>query len=165
MLSRAMKPHVDHQMRDALCLARELSTPSAPYPKTVWRAMRLAYAMHFRTLFEFFHGGSVLRARLRPRSRRQRPPDKRDITIADVLPKGVALGVAPSRAELRRFNAADKLAAHMSRQRGRWQGSLNEWGCEGDQRCLTLRIAKLFESAPQADSWFPETASEMRRAG
>src|SRR2546430_15102284 len=78
-LTSAMRKHLDGQMTDVLLLGREIEHPLREYPDHVWRAMRLAYAMHYRTLFEFFHNGRGKRQPSAP------PPRKRDMIVADVL--------------------------------------------------------------------------------
>ena len=142
-------------MTDVLLLGREIEHPSREYPDHVWRAMRLAYAMHYRTLLEFFHNG---RGKLQPSAP---PPRKRDMIVADVLPPGVPLGIEPTTAEKKRFRAADKLAAHLSRERTQYHAAKQEWGCLSDRRALRRRINALFGATPQAHSWFPTTAREL----
>lgn len=86
--------HVDDQLRDALTLGHELLHPSVDYPEVVYRAMRLAYAIHFRVLLEFLHA--------------DRPPDR-------IVRKDIGWSKPRwTKYERRRFVAADKLAAHMT---------------------------------------------------
>ena len=49
--------HVEAQITDALQVGQELTKPSQRYPGSVRRALRLAYAIHFRVLMEFLHDG------------------------------------------------------------------------------------------------------------
>jgi len=48
------KTHVDAQLSQILELGLELSRQ---HPARIRRALRTAYAAHFRTLMEFFHDG------------------------------------------------------------------------------------------------------------
>lgn len=144
-------------MADALALGREIAQPSSSYPDAVWRALRLAYAVHYRVLLEFFHDG---RAALSPRAR---GPQKRDIIVADVLPPTASLPIAPTVAEKKRFKMADKLAAHLSRERAQYHASKQEWGNADDRKAIERRIRALFAAQTHASSWFQCTAAELAR--
>ncbi len=156
-LTAGMRVQLDHQLADALALGREVSRPSATYPDMVWRAIRLAYAMHYRVLLEFFHDG---RSILVPKSK---PPMKRDIIVSDILRAGSSLGISPTVGDKKRFRMADKLAAHLSRERTQYRTSKQEWGNAGDRRAIRRRIAALFAAEPRAAGWFPRTQNELSK--
>jgi len=144
-------------MADALALGREIARPSSSYPDAVWRALRLAYAMHYRILLEFFHDG---RATLSPPAK---PPRQTDIIVADVLPPTASLAIAPTMAEKKRFKMADKLAAHLSRERAQYHASKQEWGNAEDRRAIERRIQALFAAQTRARSWFQCTTAELAK--
>jgi len=112
--------HVDHDLSQLIKLHhafRDWYPP--PLPDFVWRAMRVAYAAHFRTIMEFAHscrpgGGS----------------DDRDITSLSLLGRSIR-GDWGDAEEKKRFLDADKLLAHLSTGRtGR--EDRREWGDEKD---------------------------------
>jgi hypothetical protein len=157
-LTAGMRVHLDHQMADALALAREIKRPRATYSQPVRRAIRLAYATHYRVLLEFFHDG---RSALLPRAK---APHRRDIIASDVMPPGRPVVIKPTAMDGKRLRMADKLAAHMSRERTQYQASKQEWGNARDRRAILRRVQALFEAQPRASSWFPCTADELHRA-
>ena len=53
--TKAARFHVDQEMAQALSLAYEFRHPSKKHPLVACKAMRTAYAAHFRALMEFFH--------------------------------------------------------------------------------------------------------------
>ena len=151
-----MRVHLDHQMADALALGREIAHPSAGYANDIWRAMRVAFSTHYRVLLEFFHG----RASLVPRAR---PPQKRDIIVSDVLPPGRTFPISPTTRDKKRFRMADKLGAHLSRERAQYHASKQQWGDALDRAAIRRRIEALFAAQAQATAWFPCTASELTK--
>ena len=156
-LTKKMRVHLDHQMADALALGREIARPSVQYPNDVWRAIRLAYATHYRVLLECFHDG---RALLVPNAK---PPKNRDIIISDVLRPGASLAVSPTTRDKKRFRMADKLAAHLTRERTQYHATKQQWGNALDRAAIRRRIDALFAAQPHAPGWFPRTAAELAR--
>jgi hypothetical protein len=144
-------------MADALALAREITHPSASYPNDVWRAMRVAYCIHFRALLEFFHNG---RDALAPNAK---PPRPRDILVVDVLSPGKILAISPSARDKKRFRMADKLGAHLTRERTQYHAAKQEWGNAEDQAAIRKRIEALFAIQPLCARWFHRTQAELAK--
>lgn len=138
-------PHVDHEMAQAIAIHRELKHTGDP--DHIRRALRVAFAAHFRALLEFFHGS-------RPTGTELRDTDAR---YGDFL--GMAtdpFGTWPD-AEKSRVDDADKLLAHISVLRDT-KGDRPEWGGDEDMAMLQPKINHLFANVGQAGSRFPMTA-------
>lgn len=148
MQRSAFRRHVDHEMSQALKIARELAAGTS-FPDHVVRAMRVAYATHFRALMEFFHAG-----------RPNRSPHPRDLTVSNFLPPTHSPFPWTVR-EIARFSAADKLAGHLSMDRSRRNHARREWGGPEDDDLLRRRIGRFFAIQPRAVAWFPETACAL----
>lgn len=154
-LTKKIRDHLDDQMADALALGREIAQPSAAYPNDVWRAMRVAYCIHFRVLLECFSNG---RTALAPNAK---SPRKRDIIVLDVLPPGKPFPISPTIRDKKRFRMADKLGAHLSRERTQYHATKQQWGNARDRAAIRQRIEALFATQPRAAGWFPRTAAEL----
>jgi hypothetical protein len=143
--------HVDHEMWQLLRLHLEIRSPRfAVYPDVVQRAIRVAYAAHFRALMEFFHGS-------RPPSPGKKLYDK-DIRFSDFLDPGKSTPGDPfddwPEEESQRVFDADKLLAHLSVDRED-RGGRPEWGCDGDLLMVGCKIVRLFGEVADAPSRFP----------
>ena len=138
--------HVDHEMSQALCIARELALQNGR-AACVNRAMRVAYAAHFRVLMEFFHDG-----------RPDRNRDRRDLAVSDFTPPSSTRKPWSTR-ERKRFEAADKLVGHLSKGRARRHNARREWGGPDDDTMIRQHIRDLFAAQPRAPNWFPLTAA------
>ena len=157
-LTPAMRHHLDSEMAQALALSREIAQPSKHYPDCIWQAVRVAFAIHYRTLLEFFYNGRV------GLLNRGKAPSERDIIISDLLPPHLHILFKPTAGDKRRFRATDRLAAHLSRDRTRYHASKQEWGCARDRRAIRRHIRALFRIVRSAEAWFPETAAELALA-
>ena len=154
-----MREQLDHQMADALALGRALAGSISEYSQPVRRALRLAYAMHYGTLLEFFHNG---RAPLLPASAGAREAHQRDIIVSDVLRPGRSLGIAPTVQDKLRFRAADRLAAHLSRDRTRCLAGRSEWGNPRDRRAIRRRVKALMVKLGRTATRLPLTLAELQ---
>ena len=117
-------------------------------------ALRTAYATLFRSSMEFLYGGELLRGS------RKGKPRHLDIRLTEFLP---AVRLPAVGTELkRRFNAADKLAAHLSMGRTKRHQSRREWGDRGDQRLVLRTLRGTFDNVPNLEVEFPNTFKELR---
>jgi hypothetical protein len=143
------KTHVDAQLSQILELGLELSRQ---HPARIRRALRTAYAAHFRTLMEFFHDG-----------RPGKKPKRSDWKLSDFIPTGT---VNPLRAkwtvqEKTRFKAADQLLGHLSKRRPNWTRE-GEWVCGADQEMILSCVREMFSLISQVEVWFPRMARLKR---
>ena len=123
------------------------------YPDHVWRAMRVAYATHFRAFMVFVHSG--------------RPPVRRDkdIFLSSFLRKRQQhRPVVWTRTEATRLAAADKLAAHITTGRNRRAKAKVEWGGPKDRALILRRIRQVMSLVPAAKDNFPQTAVLIKRS-
>ena len=153
-VTRAMIEHLDAELRDTIALAAELERPTGTYPEHVWRAMRLAFAAHYRVLMEFFHDGrSALKLPVNTRM------SKRDVRVSDLIPPGRQFPVKATKKDRQRFQAADKLAAHLARDRSRYHAGKEEWGSHSDQHAIVRRARRLLGLVPRGT--LPLTAAAL----
>jgi len=156
-----MRKHLDRAIADAIALGREIAHPALAYPEAVQRSMATAYCAYYRSLLEFFHDGRQALVK----NKKAKVPSKRDILVRHVLPPGVQLGIEPSTRERARFRAADRLGAHLSKDRTRYHRSKENWGSPRDRRSLWRRAERLLALVPNGAGAFPHTAAELARGG
>ena len=144
---------VDNEMALLLAIAVERAHPCLPYPPHVVAALETAYCTHFRAFMEFVHNGRPSPSTYPPRSAKQ---NRKDILLNDLA--GKSLTVPWTRDELRRFAAADKLGAHLSRGRALRRRTKRYWGDASDHSLIVPRIKETFQHVPAAKQLFPRTA-------
>jgi len=133
------------------------------YPEPVARAIYVAFAVHFRTLQDFFHDGH-------PKNWTLLPPESRsDLTFSDVLQQFSAGTRNPyakkwSLPALRRVRDADKLMGHLSKQR-RARTRRREWGSEGDWELLVPMLQRLIPVLPGRRRYFRDIVEAARDVG
>ena len=152
--TKAQRRHVDHEMAQAIRISRALADPSSLQwdRDLVVRALRVAYAAHFRALMEFFHDGRP------PKKGPRKKQKRRDLVASQFLP--ASEGPAKwTRREKARFSAVDKLVGHLSKDRTRRHHANREWGDADDEKMLLRHIRRLFRMQPRAWGWFPDTAA------
>jgi hypothetical protein len=140
-------------MARLIALGREIAAPSVVYPPIAWAALRTAYATLFRSSMEFLSGGALLRGSHKGK------PRHADIRLTEFLPH--VQPPAPGTELKRRFNAADKLAAHLSVGRTKRHRSRREWGDLGDRRLVLRTLRRTFEGVPKLETEFPNTFTEL----
>jgi hypothetical protein len=123
---------VDHEMAQLLAIAMDLAFIDTPYPLHVVSALQTAYCVHFRAFMEFAHNGRP------PRPPKPKSKAPRDIRLDDLARQPTPLSWTS--AEIRRFRAADKLAAHLTRGRAQRRPHETRMGrCGGSRPCPEAR--------------------------
>ncbi len=129
--------HLNHELYQLMRLHREMhSWRWRFYCKTMKRAGDVAYAAHLRVLLEFFHNGRGAAADLG----RVGCPKPNDLTVSEVVPSWSATW---SDDELRRLCDADKLLAHLSKDR---PTRTSDWGRSEDWKLLRGYVDSLLGS-------------------
>jgi len=126
---------LNHELYQLMRLHREMrSWRWWFYPKTMKRAVDVAYAAHLRVLLEFFRNG-------RPRSAdfaRVGCPSRNDLRVSELDPASKSTTWTDD--ELRRVCDADKLLGHLSKDRGT---RTSDWGRDEDWALLQPHVDKL----------------------
>ncbi len=140
---------VDHEMSQALRLHWQLEHKS-DQPRIYRHSMRTSFAVHFRSLLEFFHGAG-------PDGREHadgvRYCDFPGITAVDPFDPW-------ERDERSRFTEAHKLMAHVSSKRPKLTATgagEREWGCWADMRWLLPKIEHAMANVASAERHFRKT--------
>ena len=130
---------LNHELYQLMRLHKEMrSWRWRFYPKTIRRAVDVAYAAHLRVLLEFFHDG-----RKNADLGRIGCPKPNDLNASAVAsPLG---GIAWTDDELNRLCDADKLLGHLSRDRGLRSA---DWGRSEDWLLLKGYVDRLFAAVP-----------------
>ncbi len=139
--------HVDHDLCLLIELHREINNPHQPHPKTVQKAMYVAYAAAFRSVMEFAHSH-------RPR----KGADKRDITSKGLL--GESLETDWTLERKARMVDADKLVAHLTKARIEREGHVRDWGDPEDLALWEGVVERLVDGYAEQ---LPDAAAAWRR--
>jgi len=121
--------HVDHDLCQLIELHREINDPQQKYPRVVRRAMTVSYAAAFRSVMEFAH----------TRRRSKKTTDERDITSEGLLGQSLETEWTPER--WARLEDADKLVAHLTKERIEREGLDRDWG-DAEDLALWKNVAK-----------------------
>jgi len=146
-------PDVDHEVAQLLELQSLIEQPDyEDLPLVLRRAVRVAYATHFRVLMEFFHDG-----RPKPGDWERIPDDPpSDIGFSQITRTGSSrFSGRWGKKYLERFRDADKLVAHLSGSRATRRGRRREWGGRGDWRQLEPKIRSFLKVARTRVDAFP----------
>jgi len=144
-------PDLDHDLAQLVRLQDVMTQPDykTEYPKTVRRAIDVAYAAHFRALLEFFHDG-------RPKGL----PLKSDLTFGEVT--GEPSPFKPYNTYARqRLEDADKLVGHLTKLR---RTRTSDWGNHSDWQLIWPMIRDLL-SRPAVAPLLSETLAAISSAG
>lgn len=149
-----MRNHIDRELQQVLLLGLEFERGVSAYPEAVRRSMCTAYATHWRAVLEFFHNGrrGIFAA--------GKPPSVNDMILSDILPSG-DIGIRVTPRDRKRHRAADRLAAHMSRQRSRYHAGRHDWGHRYDRYAMNRRIRALVKQLTNPERSLPLTVAAI----
>jgi hypothetical protein len=157
-------PDVDHEIAQLLALHRLFREKGykSRYSGVVKRALRVAYATHFRALMEFFHDGRPSDTKSKHAAQKQK---KSDVRYSRVTGGTNPFAHRWTKRELKRFEDADKLSAHLTDQRAVRRGKRGEWGDDDDWRLMRPLIQDFLKRTKDQGGNYPRTVRAAQGLG